>query len=187
MGNVLFGADKSKEIIQSLLKNYISKKEKEIKYFDIKNSQFYTIENENDVLKFIKNYNNNKLNNKDNYYKIEPLLANFRPFVLTANENNFNEIVINNEENVFVLFYSPFSSLSKRISSTFTNLAKKFNQVKSNIKFVEIDGTKNVVDGINLEKYPALYLYKKNVKDKPIVYDGEYKEESLFKFIKNYI
>ena len=162
-------------------------KEKEIKYFDIKNSQFYTIENENDVLKFIKNYNNNKLNNKDNYYKVEPLLANFRPFVLTANENNFNEIVINNEENVFVLFYSPFSSLSKRISSTFTNLAKKFNQVKSNIKFVEIDGTKNVVDGINLEKYPALYLYKKNVKDKPIVYDGEYKEESLFKFIKNYI
>jgi thioredoxin-like negative regulator of GroEL len=187
MGNVLFGADKSKEIIQNLLKNYISKKEKEIKYFDILNSQFYTIENENDVLKFIKNYNNNKLNNKDNYYKIEPLLANFRPFVLTANENNFNEIVINNEENVFVLFYSPFSSLSKRISSTFTNLAKKFNQVKSNIKFVEIDGTKNVVDGINLEKYPALYLYKKNVKDKPIVYDGEYKEESLFKFIKNYI
>ena len=187
MGNSLFGADKSKEIIQSLLKNYISKKEKEIKYFDIKNSQFYTIENENDVLKFIKNYNNNKLNNKDNYYKVEPLLANFRPFVLTANENNFNEIVINNDENVFVLFYSPFSSLSKRISSTFTNLAKKFNQVKSNIKFVEIDGTKNVVDGINLEKYPALYLYKKNVKDKPIVYDGEYKEESLFKFIKNYI
>ena len=187
MGNNLFGADKSKEIIQNLLKNYTSKKEKEIKYFDIKNSQFYTIENENDVIKFIKNYNNNKLNNKDNYYKIEPLLANFRPFVLTANENNFNEIVINNDENVLVYFYNPFSTLSKRFSPLFMDLAKKYNLVKSNIKFVEIDGTKNVIEGINIEIYPALYFYKKNFKDKPIAYDGEYKEESLFKYIKNHI
>ena len=187
LGGPLFGADKSKEIIQNLLKNYISKKEKEIKYFDILNSQFYTIENENDVLKFIKNYNNKKLNKNDNYYKVEPLLSNFRPFVLTANENNFNEIVINNNENVLVYFYSPFSTLSKRFSPLFMDLAKKYNLVKSNIKFVEIDGTKNVVEGINIENYPALYFYKKNFKDKPIAYDGEFKEESLIKYIKNYI
>ena len=160
----MFGADKSKEIIQNLLKNYISKKEKEIKYFDIKNSQFYTIENENDVLKFIKNYNNKKLNKNDNYYKVEPLLSNFRPFVLTANENNFNEIVINNDENVLIYFYNTFSTISKRFSPLFIDLEKKYNLVKSNIKFVEIDGTKNVVEGINIENYPALYFYKKILK-----------------------
>ena len=34
----------------------MKKKEKEIKYFDINNNQFYTIEDKKDVLKFINNY-----------------------------------------------------------------------------------------------------------------------------------
>ena len=187
LGGGLFGSDKSKEVIQNLIKNYVSKKEKEIKYFDIINNQFYTIDDKKDVLKFVKNYNNKKLNNNDNYYKVEPLLQNFRPLVLTANENTFNEIVINNNENVFVYFYSPFSSLSKRFASLFKNLAKKFNMGKNNVKFVEIDGTKNVVEGIQIQKYPSLYFYKRNLKDKPIAYEGEFKEESIFNFIKNYV
>ena len=186
-GGGLFGADKSKEIIQNLIKNFVSKKEKEIKYFDINNNQFYTIDDKKDVLKFINNYNKKQLTNNDTYYKVEPLLQNFRPLVLTANENTFNDIVINNNENVFVYFFSPFSSLSKRFSSLFKNLAKKFNTRKNNIKFVEIDGTKNNVEGIKIQNYPALYFYKKNLKDKPIAYEGEFKEESIFNFIKNYV
>ena len=54
----------------------------------------------------------------------------------------------------------------------FKNLAKKFNTRKNNIKFVEIDGTKNNVEGIKIQNYPALYFYKKNLKDKPIAYEG---------------
>ena len=64
----------------------------------------------------INNYNKKQLTNNDTYYKVEPLLQNFRPLVLTANENTFIDIVINNNENVFVYFYFPFSSLSKRFS-----------------------------------------------------------------------
>ncbi len=72
----------------------------------------------------INNYNKKQLTNNNTYYKAESLLQNFRPLVLTANENTFNNIVINNKENVFVYFYSPFSSLSKRFSSLLKNLAK---------------------------------------------------------------
>ena len=81
-----------------------SKKKKEIKYFDIHNNQFYTIEDKKDVLKFINNYNKKQLTNNNTYYKVESLLQNFRPLVLTANENTFNNIVINNNENVFFIF-----------------------------------------------------------------------------------
>ena len=35
----------------------------------------------------INNYNKKQLTNNDTYYKVESLLQNFRPLVLTANEN----------------------------------------------------------------------------------------------------
>ena len=58
------------------------KGEKKIKYFDINNNKFYTIEDKKDVLKFINNYNKKQLTKNDTYYKVEPLLQNFRPLVL---------------------------------------------------------------------------------------------------------
>jgi thiol-disulfide isomerase/thioredoxin len=186
-GGLFGGEDKSKEIIQNLLKNYTSKKEKEIIYFDILNNQYYSIDNKNDVSKFLENYHNQKLSENDEYYKTKPLLENFRPLVLTANEKNFNNLVINNNENVFVYCFSPFSSLSKRFSSLFNNLAKKFNKIQNNIKFVEVDVTKNVIEGIDSNNYPALYFYRKTLKDKPILYEGEYNEREIFNFIKKFL
>ena len=105
-------------------KKKLKLKGKKIKYFDINNNKFYTIEDKKDVLKFINNYNKKQLTKNDTYYKVEPLLQNFRPLVLTANKNTFNNIVINDNENFFVYFYSPFSSLIKRFSFLFKNLAK---------------------------------------------------------------
>ena len=136
------------------------KGKKKIKYFDINNNKFYTIEDKKDVLKFINNYNKKQLTNNDTYYKVEPLLQNFRPLVLTANENTFIDIVINNNENVFVYFYFPFSSLSKRL---FKILAKKFNIRKNNIKFVEIDGTKKLLKEL-IFKVIQHYIFIKKFK-----------------------
>ena len=70
-------------------KKKLKLKGKKIKYFDIKNNKFYTIEDKKDVLKFINNYNKKQLTKNYTYYKVEPLLQNFRPLVLTANENTF--------------------------------------------------------------------------------------------------
>jgi hypothetical protein len=43
----------------------------------------------------------------------------------------------------------------------------------------DIDGTQNEVEGLNIAYYPTIILFKKDVKDEPIIYNGDLRIDNL--------
>jgi len=105
------------------------------------------------------------------FLKSEDLPAdNSQPVKIVVGKN-FKEIVIDNDNDVFIEFYAPWCGHCKKLVPEWDKLASDFSNVKG-LTIAKMDSTANEVDGVDIKGYPTLKFYPKGGKSSPIDYDG---------------
>ena len=178
-----------KEGLETKLAEYIGVSENElpcVKIADTRNMiKKYNMEgeiNEKNVLKFVKDWENDDL---EVVYKSEEEPKSNKGNVYKLVGKTFKRDVINTKKDVLVKFYAPWCSHCKSFAKTYNELAKKLKN-NENIVIAEIDATANEVEGEIINSFPTLKLYPGGEKSQPILYEGERNLNDMMDFIKKY-
>jgi protein disulfide-isomerase A1 len=96
---------------------------------------------------------------------------------------NFDEVVLNNDNDVLVEYYAPWCGHCKSLAPIYASLATKLKDVPG-ITIAKMDATANEVEGLHIQGFPTIKFYKKGNKSSPMDYDGERTEEGFIKYLK---
>jgi len=130
--------------------------------------------------KFIEDFKAGKL---EPFLKSEDIPKENNEPVKVIVGRQFNEIVNNNENDVFVEYYAPWCGHCKKLAPIWDELALELKDVP-NLVLGKMDATANEVDGVEIRGYPTLKFYPKDGKKNPIDFDGERAIEDLRNFLK---
>jgi len=120
------------------------------------------------IKEFVRDFKSGSLNP---FLKSQDLPADNSEPVKTLVGKNFNEIVINNDNDVFVEFYAPWCGHCKKLAPIWDELAAELKDVKG-ITIAKMDSTANEVEGVSIKGYPTLKFYHRGQKNAPVDYDG---------------
>lgn len=178
-----------KDKISKKLADYIGLKEKDIPsvfIIDTKDELIkYKLEgevNDTNILAFINNWEKNNLKP---YLKSDelPKINNGPVFILVG--STFEKEVINNDNDVMVLFHTPSCSHCKKLFPKYEKIAIQLKDKNPKLKFTKIDANTNEIESINITHFPSIKFYPGNKKDKaPLDYTGEREINELIEFIK---
>lgn len=99
---------------------------------------------------------------------------------------NYHKYVIDNNLDVFVVFYAPWCGHCKLLLHDFDLLGEKLKGNKG-LLLAKIDATENDVENIELDGFPTALFYAGNKKnEKPIEYEGDRSVDDMIKFIKEH-
>jgi len=129
---------------------------------------------------FLEDYEEGKI---EKYVKSEEVPSTNPGPVIKAVGKTFKSEVIENDMDVLVKFYAEWCGHCKKLAPVYEALAKKLQNNKR-LKFVEIDSTKNDVEGHTVQSYPTLKFFAGRDKTKAIDFTGERTEEGILKFLK---
>ena len=178
-----------KEGMASRLAEYIGVKESDLPSVRIADTRIdlkkYNMEgeiNEKNILKFIEDWENNKL--KPHLKSAEePKENNADVFVVVG--KTYEKEVINNDKDVMLLFYAPWCGHCKALHPKYEEVAKKLKAKNPKLLMAKIDATENEVENINISGFPTVKFYPGNKKNKaPIDYNGDRSVDDMIKFIK---
>ena len=91
----------------------------------------------------------------------------------------FERDVLNSTLNVVVKYYAPWCPHCKEMAPSYIEVAKMFPQ----IKFMEVDGTKNDIEGFPSDGYPTIRLFPRDQAKRKKM-SGAPTKENLIKFIQ---
>ena len=178
-----------KEGMASRLAEYIGVKDSDLPSVRIADTRVdlkkYNMEgeiNEKNILKFIEDWENNKL--KPHLKSAEePKENNADVFVVVG--KTYEKEVINNDKDVMLLFYAPWCGHCKALHPKYEEVAKKLKEKNPKLLLAKIDATENEVENINISGVPTVKFYPGNKKNKaPIDYNGDRSVNDMIKFIK---
>ena len=178
-----------KEGMASRLAEYIGVKDSDLPSVRIADTRVdlkkYNMEgeiNEKNILKFIEDWENNKL--KPHLKSAEePKENNADVFVVVG--KTYEKEVINNDKDVMLLFYAPWCGHCKALHPKYEEVAKKLKAKNPKLLMAKIDATENEVENINISGFPTVKFYPGNKKNKaPIDYNGDRSVDDMIKFIK---
>ena len=178
-----------KEGMASRLAEYIGVKESDLPSVRIADTRIdlkkYNMEgeiNEKNILKFIEDWENNKL--KPHLKSAEEPKEN-KDDVFVVVGKTFEKEVINNDKDVMLLFYAPWCGHCKALHPKYEEVAKKLKEKNPKLLLAKIDATENEVENINISGFPTVKFYPGNKKNKaPIDYNGDRSVNDMIKFIK---
>ena len=201
-----------KEGMASRLAEYIGVKESDLPSVRIADTRVdlkkYNMEgeiNEKNILKFIEDWENNKLkphlksaeepkeNNADVFVVVgktyeKEVINNDKDVMLLFYApvgKTYEKEVINNDKDVMLLFYAPWCGHCKALHPKYEEVAKKLKAKNPKLLLAKIDATENEVENINISGFPTVKFYPGNKKNKaPLDYDGDRTVEDIIKFIK---
>lgn len=99
--------------------------------------------------------------------------------------STFKRDVLDNDDDIILMFYAPWCGHCKKFEPIYADLAKTLSENKK-LKFMNIDGTENDVEGHAIEGFPTIKFFPGKNKDSPITYSGERSEADVAKFIKEH-
>ena len=178
-----------KEGMASRLAEYIGVKDSDLPSVRIADTRVdlkkYNMEgeiSEKNILKFIEDWENNKL--KPHLKSAEePKENNADVFVVVG--KTYEKEVINNDKDVMLLFYAPWCGHCKALHPKYEEVAKKLKAKNPKLLMAKIDATENEVENINISGFPTVKFYPGNKKNKaPIDYNGDRSVDDMIKFIK---
>ena len=138
--------------------------------------------NEKNILKFVEDWENNKL--KPHLKSAEEPKEN-KGDVYVVVGKTFERDVINNDKDVMLLFYAPWCGHCKALHPKYEEVAKKLKEKNPKLVLAKMDATENEVESVNITGFPTVKFYPGNKKDKaPIDYNGDRSVEDMIKFIK---
>ena len=178
-----------KEGMASRLAEYIGVKERDLPSVRIADTRIdlkkYNMEgeiNEKNILKFIEDWENNKL--KPHLKSAEEPKEN-KDDVFVVVGKTYEKEVINNDKDVMLLFYAPWCGHCKALHPKYEEVAKKLKEKNPKLLLAKIDATENEVENINISGFPTVKFYPGNKKNKaPIDYNGDRSVNDMIKFIK---
>ena len=178
-----------KEGMASRLAEYIGVKESDLPSVRIADTRIdlkkYNMEgeiNEKNILKFIEDWENNKL--KPHLKSAEEPKEN-KDDVFVVVGKTYEKEVINNDKDVMLLFYAPWCGHCKALHPKYEEVAKKLKEKNPKLLLAKIDATENEVENINISGFPTVKFYPGNKKNKaPIDYNGDRSVNDMIKFIK---
>jgi len=103
--------------------------------------------------------------------------------VKELNDDNFEQIVMDNTNNVIVFFYAPWCSHSQELRPIWAELGKSFQQVVG-VKVAKMDATK-YENAADIRYYPTVRMYPVGFKQ-PIEHTGPKNIDDLTDFILKY-
>jgi len=116
--------------------------------------------------------------------KSEPIPENNGPVTVIVGKN-FDEIVHDKNKDVLVEFYAPWCGHCKSLAPEFDILGEAFKNV-DDVVIGKIDLTANDVETSHYEVkgFPTILLYKRDAKDKPLLFQGGRDAKSIGAWIK---
>ena len=96
---------------------------------------------------------------------------------------NFDSMVINNDNDVFVEFYAPWCGHCKKLAPEWDQLASDLKDV-AGLTIAKMDATANEVDGVDIRGYPTLKFYHRGSKNSPVDYDGDRNADGFKNWLK---
>ena len=138
--------------------------------------------NEKNILKFVEDWENNKLKPHLKTAE-EPKDNNGDVYVVVG--KTFERDVIKNDKDVMLLFYAPWCGHCKALHPKYEEVAKKLKAKNPKLVLAKIDATENEVESVNISGFPTVKFYPGNKKDKaPLDYNGDRSVDDIIKFIK---
>lgn len=137
---------------------------------------------EDSLVNFLKNITEQKV---EQYYLAENVPSDWNKLsvkVLTG--KNFHNITRKKNKDVLVEFYAPWCGHCKKLDPIWKQLASKYRMVKS-LVFGKMDATANEVEGLEINGFPTIKLYKKDT-NQIVDYDGDRTMADLTAFVEHY-
>lgn len=108
--------------------------------------------------------------------------------IIVANDENFDDLVLNSDKTSFVKFYAEWCSHCKKMQPEWERLADSYANVE-NVQIVEIDADKYRTIGkrYNIASYPTLKLFRADALSDPIDFSGKREQEYLANFLVNQV
>ncbi|KAH8738656.1 hypothetical protein FG386_000651 [Cryptosporidium ryanae] len=109
------------------------------------------------------------------YYKSEepPSEEDNTGAVRIVVSKTFKKEVIDNNLDVFIVFFAPWCGHCRKLEPDFHSLAFRLQGLSDKLKIAKIDGSQNDVPNIQIFGFPTLLLFKSGEKDKPMFYGGD--------------
>jgi len=120
------------------------------------------------IKEFIKDFKSGSL---QAFLKSEDLPADNTAPVKIVVGKNFNQIVIDNDNDVLIEFYAPWCGHCKKLAPIWDELAADLSHI-SGLTIAKMDSTANEVEGLEVRGYPTLKFYHKGSKNAPVDYEG---------------
>ena len=184
--NKIFYVQKNEIPLVMFIKNY---EEDNMDRYIMKDKEI----NEENIIKFIDDVNNNKLlkdlNSQSPPSDIERSQFSYH---LVIGKTYDKEIMDEKEKNIVLFLTNAYFCFKCDDASTIINELAIFYQnntfTKDKIKFCQMDLLFNEMRESlvqNITQYPAFVLYLKNNKNKPIIYDGNINKDDIENWILN--
>ena len=98
---------------------------------------------------------------------------------------NFQDLVIMNENDVFIKFYAPWCGHCKEMAPAWIELAEELRNVPG-LLIADFDATANEADGVEVEGFPTIKFYPKGEKSTPIDFEGDRNIDEFRKYLKEH-
>jgi protein disulfide-isomerase A1 len=122
------------------------------------------------------------------HIRSQPVPATQKGPVYELVGKTFDEIVLDENKDVFVEFYAPWCGHCKNLAPKYEELAKKLENARDKLVIAKIDATENDTpnSGVQIQGFPTLYLYPAGQKNNPILYEGSRTVADMTDFIKKH-
>jgi protein disulfide-isomerase A1 len=104
-------------------------------------------------------------------FKTEPVPESNDGPVTVVVGSTFEDLVINNDKDVFIEFYAPWCGHCKSLMPIFEELGQHFAD-NDKVVIAKFDATANDNNYVKIQSYPTLFLFPAGSKDQPIAYEG---------------
>lgn len=115
--------------------------------------------------------------------KSDPVPINQEGPVINVVADTYQEVVLDSEKDVMVLFYSPTCAHCTAMEPSYADFGKLLKPYADLITVAKVDATSNDV-WPRVSSFPTLKLFKPGSKSEPTVYEGNRTVEAFVKFIK---
>ena len=135
---------------------------------------------EADIKQFLQNWKDGKV---PRYLKTEPVPTENPGPVYKLVGKEFKKEVLDNNLDVIVKFYAPWCGHCKKLEPIYKSLAESLSSNK-NVKFMDIDATKNDIEGHPIQGFPVIKIFPGKDKSNVATYNGDRTEGDIARFIK---